>query len=74
MVLRKIPQPLPGPEHPIAGIAQARHDVAVVVQSFVKRGCPYRDFAVDLLEMRDAFRSGQQAYEANVAGAASLQQ
>jgi len=51
-----------GEYHPIAGVARARDDVAVVVQSFVNGGRPYRDFAANLMGMGYVFGSHQQTY------------
>ena len=63
-----------GAEHPVAGVAQPRHDIAVVVEPLVDRGGPDRHVRMLALELRDALRRRQKADEADVAGAARLQQ
>src|SRR5581483_12054190 len=62
------------PEHPVAGVAEAGQDVAVVVQPLVDRRGPDRHVGMLLLELRDALGGGEQADEADVAGAARFQQ
>src|ERR1700722_10195223 len=62
------------PEHPVAGVAEAGHDVAVVVQPLVDGGGPDRNVRMLLLKMRDAFGGGEQADETDVAGASGFQQ
>src|SRR6516164_3805235 len=62
------------PEHAVAGVAQARQDVAVIVQTLVDGGGPDRHVGMLPLELRDAFGCGEQADEADVAGAARFQE
>ena len=45
-------------EDPVTGIAEARHDVADLVQTFVDRRCPDGDIWVGLLEGSDPLWSG----------------
>ena len=59
--------------HAVAGVAEARHDIAVVVEVIVDRGCPDRHVGVHAAELLDAFGCGEKADEAHVLGAALLQ-
>src|SRR5260370_39839856 len=63
-----------GAEHPIAGVAEAWQDIAVIIQPFVDRGRPDRNVGMFLSEVRDAFRRSQQADEPYVARAARFEQ
>ena len=58
----------------VAGVAEARHDIAVIVEPLVNRRRPDRDIAVLCLKMPDALGGGEQADEADIPGAACLQQ
>ena len=57
----------------VAGVAEARHDVAVVVEVLVDRGGPDRHVGMRAVQPRDALGRGEQADEADVLGAALLQ-
>jgi len=60
--------------HAIAGVAQARQDIAVVVQLLIDRRRPDRDVRMLRLEMRDTLGGCKQADKARIARAARLQQ
>src|SRR5258707_13087263 len=67
-----------GAEQPVAGIAEAGHDVTLVVEPGVHRGCHYSDgngvvVREDRLEPADAFRSREQADGGHAGGAAADQ-
>lgn len=49
-----------GAEHPVARIAESRHDVGVLIQALVQSRHVHRDFRVMLLEHRHAFGRGHQ--------------
>src|SRR5260370_956946 len=56
----------------VAGIAETGHDIGVVVEAFVDRRGPDRNVGVAAAQPFDAFRSRQEADEADVLGAALL--
>ena len=53
--------------HPVAGVAQAGHDIAVLVEMAVDRGGPDRHVGMARLSRANALRRGEQADEADVA-------
>src|ERR1043165_1377845 len=61
------------PVHPVAGVTQARHDIAVIVELFVDRGGPHVHLRMMAVEFLDALRCREQAYDADVPGARLLQ-
>src|SRR3954463_4291300 len=61
-------------EHSVAGIAETRQDVAVIVQPFVDGGSPDRNVGMLCLELYDPFRCSKQTDEPDLAGAARLQE
>src|SRR3546814_1154500 len=61
------------PEDAVAGVAQAGHDVALVVQLLVDRGGEDGDVGVGAAQLGDALRGGDQADEADLPRAVLLQ-
>ena len=53
-------------EHPVAGVAEARRNIAVVVEPFVDRCGPRLHVGMDRDRARDPLGDGQQADEADV--------
>src|SRR3546814_9493625 len=60
---------LPGAEDAVAGVAQSRHDVALVVQLLVDRRREDGNVRVGAAQLGDAFRRRHQADEADLARA-----
>src|ERR1700687_5872125 len=58
---------------PIAGVAKPWNDVGVVVEALIDRGGPDRHVRMNPAQPLDRRRNGNQAHEADVAGAAFLE-
>ena len=60
-------------EQAVAGVAEAGHDVALLVEALVDRGGEDRHVRVDAVQLRDALGRGEQADELDLLGAALLE-
>jgi hypothetical protein len=65
---------LPGAEHSVSGIAQAGHDIAVIIQSLVDSSSPDRDVRTLTLKSGNPFGGREQADEPNVLGTLRFEQ
>src|SRR5215217_4827696 len=54
-----------GPVHPVAGIAETRHDIAVIIEPLVDRRGPDVHLRMMAVEFLDAFGRGEQARHAD---------
>ncbi len=62
-----------GPENPIAGVAEAWDDIAMLVQPFVDRGGPDSHVRMRTAELADPFGRGERADKSDIPRAALLQ-
>jgi hypothetical protein len=63
-----------GAEHSVSGIAQAGHDVAVIIQSLVDSCGPDRDVRTLTLKSGNPFGGRKQADEPNFSGTSRFEQ
>ena len=63
-----------GAEHSVSGIAQAGHDIAVIIQSLVDGSGPDWDVRTFTLKLGNSFGRREQADEPDVSGTSRFEQ
>ena len=63
-----------GTEHSVSGIAQARHDIAVIIQLLVDGSSPDWNVGMFLLKLRNPLGSCEQADKPDISGASRFEQ